>query len=482
MTPDPPAGHAKSDVDSATPPLEPPASDVDTGTPGPPPDSGLTLDASVRRYAGGRVLLGGSPLRLLRLSAAAARRLDAWIAGEPIGDYPRHAWLARRLLDAGLAHPVPGNGALSPADVALVVPVKDDPGGVARLLAATAELAHRIVVDDGSAAPLLHATARHASARGPAAARNTGWQRASTELVAFLDADSAPEPGWLTSVLPLFDDPRVAAVAPRVRSEVGGCGPIAEYEQDHSSLDLGPDPAAVRPMSRVSYVPTAALVVRTAALAEVGGFDERLRYGEDVDLVWRLIAAGHTVRYQPRSVVWHRPRPTLHSWLRQRFDYGTSAAPLAARHPGQLSCARLSRWSAATWALAATGHPAAAVVLGAATTALLPRTLAGRGVPATAALALAGKGHLGAGRLLADATRRAWWPLALLTRRGRRLLLAACLPLVAETVARRRGPRWVALRIADDLAYGAGVWAGCLRHRTVVPLLPQVTEQPSRRR
>ena len=46
-------------------------------------------------------------------------------------------------------------------------------------------------------------------------------------------------------------------------------------------------------MTKVSYVPTAALLVRRAALDSVtpgGGavFDPALRYGEDVDLVWRL--------------------------------------------------------------------------------------------------------------------------------------------------------------------------------------------------
>ena len=58
-----------------------------------------------------------------------------------------------------------------------------------------------------------------------------------------------------------------------------------------------------RPLTRVAYVPTAALVVRRAALG--GGFDETMRYGEDVDLVWRLVEAGHRVRYEPAVQVAH---------------------------------------------------------------------------------------------------------------------------------------------------------------------------------
>ncbi|HEY8367999.1 MAG TPA: glycosyltransferase family 2 protein, partial [Thermodesulfobacteriota bacterium] len=50
----------------------------------------------------------------------------------------------------------------------------------------------------------------------------------------------------------------------------------------------------------------AALLVRRAAFEAVGGFDERIfLYGEDVDLSWRLRAAGYRLRYVPRAVVRH---------------------------------------------------------------------------------------------------------------------------------------------------------------------------------
>ncbi|NIJ13740.1 mycofactocin system glycosyltransferase [Saccharomonospora amisosensis] len=433
----------------------------------------LTLDASVRRR--GALLIGGSPLRLVRLGGSGARLLQRWSSGEPVGESERERELARRLVRAGLVHPRPPSGP-APADVTLVVPVKDNAAGVRRLLDATGELANRVVVDDGSAVPLAEATVRHDRAMGPAAARNAGWALASTPLVAFLDADTVPQPGWLDAVLAQFGDDDVVAVAPRV---VGahGHGVLARYEAHRSSLDLGPHPAPVRPMSRVSYVPSAALVVRRDALAAVAGFDTGLRFGEDVDLVWRLLRIG-SVRYEPSATVTHEPRPALLPWLRQRFEYGTSAAPLSRRHPGLLSCARLSVWSAVSWALLAAGRPLPALALAAATAALLPRKLRGRGVPVSESLRLAGLGHLGAGRLLAEATRRAWWPATLLSGCGRAALLASLLPCVVDSVG--RSPAWLALRVADDLAYGAGVWAGCVRHRTLAPLLPQFTEAAPR--
>lgn len=436
----------------------------------------LRLDSSVRRVARGALLLGGSPLRLLKLDTQARRTFQRWARGEALGAGAAEQRLARRMLNSGLVHPEPPPGQFRPEHVTLVAPVKDDPSGARRLRRATGELAERLVVDDGSTEPLPRAVLRHEQPAGPAAARNAGWRRARTELVAFVDADVEPDVGWLDPVLALFADPEVAAVAPRVRGR-GGNGAVAGYERDRSSLDLGDRPARVFPMSRVSYVPSAALVVRREALRDLGGFAERLRFGEDVDLVWRLLDAGWSVRYEPASVVWHDSRPGIAQWLRQRFEYGTSAAPLAKRHPERLSCAKLSRWSAFSWGLFACGRPVAALAVAAVTTALFPRKLRGTGIPAGTALRLAGQGHLGAGRLLAEATRRAWWPLGVVagpfSRRVRWVLLATLLPCVVESAG--RGPSWLVLRILDDLAYGTGVWAGCLRERTFEPIRPQLT-------
>ncbi len=446
---------------------------------------GLTLrpDDSTRLLDGGRVVLGGSPLRLLRLSEAGAAVVAGWLRGEPVPDDPVRRRLAARLVAAGVVHPEYGGSTLGPSDVTVVVPVRDH-----EVTYRDTEVAAVVVVDDGSAHPVPGAAHRNPVALGPSAARNAGAALARTELVAFVDADVTPEPGWLEPLLPHFEDPAVAAVAPRVVSTAGP-SVLARYEGARSSLDLGERPARVAPGSRVSYLPTAALVVRTAALRDLGGFDERLRFGEDVDLVWRLIAGGMMVRYEPSSVVRHRPRATWRAWVRQRFEYGTSAAPLAARHSAAVAPLRVSRWSALAW-LAAVGlrpplGPAAGLAVALGTAALLPRTLAPLGVPAGVSLRLALTGHRGAGKPLADAVTRTWGPVAVpllaTTRRGRLLLALALGRHLADWAATRPpvGPvSWLLARTADDLAYGAGVWWGCLRHRTIGPLVPDLSDWP----
>ena len=459
----------------------------------------VRLDAQTRRLSGGAALLGGSPLRLLRL----APRARALLAGDRLEvQDATTAALAARLLDAGAAvpePPPPPDAAPAETEPTVVVPVRDRPGRLDRLLAAvradavTAE-ARVIVVDDGSADPagIARVAGEHRAelirsdiSRGPAAARNAGLAAATTPVVVFLDSDCVPRPGWLPPLLGHLSDPRLALVAPRIVALPDrAAGWLAPYEAAGSALDMGTRPAAVRPLSAVPYVPSAALVARRAALG--AGFDESMHVAEDVDLVWRLVEAGWRVRYEPRAEVAHAHPTTTRRWLGRRFFYGTGAALLAARHD-RVAVAPLivSPWSAAAWALAVlggrAGRAAAAGVLGVATARLAGR-LHRPGEPAPVALSasLVLRGTSWAGRALARAVTRHYWPLAVplaaVSRRARRLVLgvAAADAIGAWWPYRGRVPlaRFVLARRLEDLAYGTGLWAGALRARDPRALLP----------
>jgi glycosyltransferase involved in cell wall biosynthesis len=509
----------------------------------------LVPDRSLRVLDGGRVLIGGSPLTVLRFGGPID--LDDLRSPEVIG----------RLVDRGMVHPAPATGPWGPRDVTVVIPTFDEPAAVARSLDALAReaastsksggfggpgphnppdfgVAEVIVVDDGSTRAATHEAVVdrdwgdlsvrmvvRARNGGPAAARNSGLAEVGTPLVAFLDAGCTPvapgprarrrgsstpggpapeapidDPdGWLAPLLAHFADPRVALVAPRIVAgpldesvswPAEGRRPrrwvavrLARYEQRRSPLDLGDEAARVAPRTRVAYVPTACVLARVDALRAIGGFDESLRVGEDVDLVWRLGEATPSwrVRFEPAAEVVHDTRTRLSAWWSRRVDYGTSAAPLDRRHPGAVAPVSVSPWSAAAWGLLALGHPFAAVGSAAMSTALLARSLERLPEPWRQALRLAGIGNLAAGRLLADAVRRAWWPgagvvLVVGPRPLRRAAVAAfVLPPLVEWCATR--PEldpisFAALRTADDLAYGVGVWLGCLRERSFGPLVP----------
>jgi len=445
----------------------------------------VRLSSTVRRRADG-ALLGGSPLRLMRLSA----RARALVAGDRVAVRDAvTAELAARLLDAGLAvaqaPPCPAG------DVTVVIPVRDRPEGLHALLGALREDPATaglpvVVVDDGSRERVSVGGAtvlRHETARGPAAARNTGLRAATTEFVAFLDSDCIPVPGWLPVLRAHLEDPRLALVAPRVIAVPSGSGWLASYEAAGSALDMGDRPAPVRPLSAVSYVPSAALLARRAALGD--GFDETMQVAEDVDLVWRLTAAGWRVRYDPSVQVAHDHLVRLGPWLRRRAFYGTGAALLADRHGSAVAPVVLAPESALAWGLAIAGgrrgRAAAAGVL-ALTSARLARRLARDGEPPSLGLAagLVLRGQGAAGRTLARSVTRHHWPVAVaaavVSRGARRAVLAvaAADALAAWWPQRHRvGPvPFVLGRRLEDLAYGAGLWAGAVRALDVRALLP----------
>ncbi len=463
-----------------------------------PAGFGVRLDPEARCSADGRTLLGGSPLRRLRLSEHAAKLLAGMRAGAPVETRAARR-LGRRLCDSGLAHPAPPPGGPGPSEVTCVIPVRDDPEGLTRLLrsleANQPAPADVVIAEDGSRDPQAFAELarahnagiiQHVAARGPAAARNEGWRTAATGVVVFLDSDVVVGPDWLSPLLAHFSDPTVAAVAPRVRAPDAESSTLHRFERHSSPLDMGPQPSIVASRRRVRYVPSAALLFRRDVLDELNGFDEDLRVGEDVDLVWRAAAAGWTVRYEPSVVVHHRNRPTWVELARQRYGYGTSAAPLAARHPSDAIPLEIAPWSLAAWlALVLAGRRGAwtAASIAARRVRKLHESLTGRGEASLGGSAhMVLRSHIAAGGRSATALRRTWLPLLLavaLWMWGRRLAVAALVvePLVSWAARRPSvGPvRWTLATLFSDGAYCAGVWRGAFAARSAAALRPRLT-------
>lgn len=492
-----------------------------------PPGFRLTMDPSVRVYDDGRILAGGTPARVMRLTnagRAAVAALQAGASASPAGRAlgaaadilrstaartrgrraealrsPGARALGRRLIDAGLAHPVPPP--VATMDVTVVVPVHDRVAELDRCLAAVREpdwpeVVPVVVVDDGSAraADVAAVCERHGAMLvrrdergGPGAARNAALPLAETEFVAFLDSDCVPQSGWLATLAGHLADPVVGAVAPRIeaRSPAAPDTALARFSEGRSPLDMGAQPSAVGSGGRVPYVPTAALLLRTAALP-AGGFDPKLLHGEDVDLVWRLRDAGWRVRYEPAARVEHAEPDTWRALLSRRARYGTSAAPLAQRHPGRLAPAVLRPWPTAAAALLLAQRPTAALAATVLPAATFTRRMHRHGVPPSQAIAWSAGavGHTLVG--ISRAATALAGPALLAGLASRRTRLAAATLLAAAPLAdwaRRRPPldpvRWTAACIADDAAYGLGVWQGVIRERTLAPLLPTVGAGPA---
>jgi len=443
-----------------------------------------------RRTGDSDVVVAGSPLRFFRIGARGHGAIDIIERG----GWPEAAdELVARLIGAGAVHPLPvGLGALS--EVTVVIPARDeDHANLRCLVEAFGDCASVVIVDDGSRIPLPELSGsrniRRDTSGGPAAARNAGLAAVATRHVLFCDADVSVDRDAVGSMLPALlghlADPRVVAAAPRVESTPGS-SMLARYEVASSPLDMGGEPALVRAGTRVSYVPSACVLFDAERLRAAGGFDEGLRYGEDVDVIWRLSESGAWVRYEPTVRVSHRPRDSWSAWWRQRVGYGSAAADLDARHPGSVAPLRLNRWSLATWGAPAVlplpfgGLVGVAAAVG--STIRLAQKLGGGAEGRAIAIRLAGRGNLFAIRSIAAAITRVWWPVAamaaLVSRRWRRIVVMAI--VIRLTDDRREAGRDLdpmsraAIRLADDLAYGCGVWKGSLSKRRLGALRPVI--------
>ena len=148
--------------------------------------------------------------------------------------------------------------------------------------------------------------------------RNVGLAAATGRIVVFTDAGCIPGEDWLELLTAPIRDGSESVVAGAYRS------PQGDSLRDQ----------AVKRLTGARYVdeaPTINLAIRRDVFDQVGGFDERFDYGSDVDLTWRMVDAGHRIRYVDEAAV-------SHDWgaareeLRRTSLYGRARARLFLKH------------------------------------------------------------------------------------------------------------------------------------------------------
>lgn len=327
----------------------------------------------------------------------------------------------------GLAHGESFAGLVPPV-FEVIIPVLDNPVGLSRCLRGLIAqdypqaLFRVTVVDDGSATPqqqlvdsacsqgLTLRWLRLPKNLGPASARNaavnTPWPKEAADdpgnsllngqgvqgpqgnpeppLLAFLDSDCVPGPGWLSALALLLkgEDERegdagnanamglclvgTRLMPPDARDVGNGqankrANLLARYEGECSSLHMGRKAGPVAlPGRGIPYLPSANMGVKRAAFKRVGGFTEGLRFGEDVDLCWRLRRGGGRLFYFPHeeaedeaaTAVRHTYRDRWGGFLQRKRLYARSEAWLRRMHPerfpaSQTRLARLMWWALA---------------------------------------------------------------------------------------------------------------------------------------
>lgn len=238
---------------------------------------------------------------------------------------------------------------MTPSELLVAVPCKDEAPRAARLAAALSRLDPRpggiLALDDGSidgtAEALREAgvpTVLHRGNEGLGAGRNTLWQRAKRQgfsAVVYLDADVDPAPDHLARVAAALDDGVAGVGGPNLEADGGW---VDAWRRRFWPQSLGDSPTDDAPM-----LVGANAAYRVDALEAVGGFDPRHRsHGEDVDLGRRLRAAGFRLRYLPDLVVTHRRVDTPRALVRSCYLHcregmrATLRTPVPGADPAEL--------------------------------------------------------------------------------------------------------------------------------------------------
>ncbi len=193
-----------------------------------------------------------------------------------------------------------------------------------------------IVVNDGSTDATPKIVAEYEDVRlisienrGLSAARNTGWQEADGEIIAYIDDDAYPDPHWLQYLAYRFmTGDWVGVGGPNIAPP--GDGPIADCV---ANAPGGPVQVLVSDIE-AEHVPGCNMAFRVEALAAIDGFDVRYRAaGDDVDLCWRLQQRGGKIGFHAGAMDWHHRRNSLAMYWNQQKGYGKAEALLEEKWP-----------------------------------------------------------------------------------------------------------------------------------------------------
>ena len=228
---------------------------------------------------------------------------------------------------------------MSVPTASVVIPVLNGEATLGSLLTALRNQAgagefEMIVVDNGSTdrtreiARAAGATVLQQPVRGPAAARNMGLQQARAEVVACADADTIPTRRWLASLLAAFDEPKVIIAT----GPIFGWQPATPAERYSCVRDVYSRANSVD-HPRFPYALGMSLAVRRRNAMEIGGWDEEMTSGEDVDFSFRLRERfGNKIEYVEQAVIFHQHRCTDEALWRQARWHGAGHALFHRRH------------------------------------------------------------------------------------------------------------------------------------------------------
>lgn len=178
----------------------------------------------------------------------------------------------------------------------------------------------------------------HEARQGLGFARNRGLQEARFSLAAFVDDDARPAKDWIFAIARAFAERPVAAVTGMAAPSELLTREQCLYEGIYGGLRTGlfqrlfrRDLMSTEDLLWVSRCGAGSnMAFNREILLSLGGFDPAFDAsgpsggGGDIEIFHRLIAAGHSLLYEPAALVWHQHRRDRQELFRQMYDNGCS--------------------------------------------------------------------------------------------------------------------------------------------------------------
>lgn len=191
-----------------------------------------------------------------------------------------------------------------------------------------------IVVDNGSTDGTMAIARSHGAlvlqqpVRGPSAARNLGMQHAQSDILVYTDSDTIPTRRWVASLLEAMANPEtVIATGP-----ILGWRPSTPAER-FCSARTAYARANTADHPRFPYAVGMNIAVRKDKAMAIGGWDEKLTSGEDVDFSWRLRERfGCKIHFTDGATLFHQHRATDEALIRQARWHGAGQALFVRKH------------------------------------------------------------------------------------------------------------------------------------------------------
>jgi glycosyltransferase involved in cell wall biosynthesis len=148
--------------------------------------------------------------------------------------------------------------------------------------------------------------------------RNVGARVAKGDVFLFCDADDVVAPGWLAALAQALEQHDFVAST----MEVEALNKDKAWRSNYGNW------ATRKNLSFLPFAAGALMALSREAFERVGGFNEKTRIGEDIEISWRLQLQGYSLHPVPDAVIHYRYRETLQATWKQNVCYGEAHAYL----------------------------------------------------------------------------------------------------------------------------------------------------------